>query len=81
MDPTGIVDKVYELLTVYGIKVIAAIVIFIVGRWVARAVANFIKKMMTRKGFLCMVGIQFSKTTNRKLTKKFEIIENAPTGI
>jgi small conductance mechanosensitive channel len=48
MDASSLVDKVYELLTVYGIKVIAAIAIFIVGRWVAKAIANFIKKMMTK---------------------------------
>ena len=48
MDPSSILDKVYELLTVYGIKVVAAIAIFIVGRWVAKAIANFIKKMMTK---------------------------------
>ena len=48
MDFSSILGKVYELLTVYGIKVVAAIVIFIVGRWVARGIANFIKKMMTK---------------------------------
>ena len=48
MDPSSILAKVYELLTVYGIKVVAAIAIFIVGRWVARAIANFIKKTMTK---------------------------------
>jgi small conductance mechanosensitive channel len=41
-------SKVYELLTVYGIKVVAAVVIIIVGRWVARAVANFIQRIMTK---------------------------------
>ena len=48
MDASGLLEKVYELLTVYGIKVVAAVAIFIVGRWVAKAVANFIKKMMTK---------------------------------
>jgi small conductance mechanosensitive channel len=48
MDASSLVDKVYELLTVYGIKVIAAIAIFIVGRWVAKAIANFIRRMMTK---------------------------------
>ena len=48
MDASGLLDKVYELLTVYGIKVVAAVAIFIVGRWVAKAVANFIKKIMTK---------------------------------
>ena len=48
MDASSLVDKVYELLTVYGIKVIAAVAIFIVGRWVAKAIANFIRKMMAK---------------------------------
>jgi small conductance mechanosensitive channel len=48
MDASSLIDKVYELLTVYGIKVVAAIAIFIVGRWVAKAIANFIRKMMTK---------------------------------
>ncbi len=48
MDTSNLLAKVYELLTVYGMKVVAAIVIFIVGRWVAKGVANFIKRMMTK---------------------------------
>ncbi len=48
MDISNLLAKVYELLTVYGLKVVAAIVIFIVGRWVAKAVSNFIKKLMTK---------------------------------
>ena len=48
MDASSLLAKVYELLTVYGIKVVAAVAIFIVGRWVAKAVANFIKKIMTK---------------------------------
>jgi small conductance mechanosensitive channel len=48
MDLSKLSTKVYELLTIYGLKVVAAIVIFIVGRWVAKAVSNFIKKIMTK---------------------------------
>ncbi len=48
MDISSLLGKVYELLTVYGLKVVAAVVIFVVGRWVAKAIANFIKKMMTK---------------------------------
>ena len=48
MDASSLMSKVYELLAVYGIKVVAAVVIFIVGRWVAKAIANFIQKMMTK---------------------------------
>ena len=48
MDFSNLLAKVYELLMVYGMKVVAAIVIFVVGRWVARAISNLIKKMMTK---------------------------------
>ena len=67
MDASSLMAKVYELLTVYGIKVVAAVVIFIVGRWVAKAIANFIKKMMTKSntdetlvkfvGSLCYIAL------------------------
>ena len=48
MDFSNILEKVYELLTVYGIRVVAAIVIFVVGRWVARGVSNLIKRVMKK---------------------------------
>jgi small conductance mechanosensitive channel len=48
MDLSNLLAKVYELLTIYGLKVVAAIMIFIVGRWVAMAVTKFIKKLMTK---------------------------------
>ena len=48
MDLSNLLAKIYELLTVYGLKVVAAIVIFIAGRWVAKGVANLIKRLMTK---------------------------------
>ena len=48
MDLSSLLAKVYELLTVWGLKVVAAVVTLIVGRWVARGVSNFIKKLMTK---------------------------------
>lgn len=44
----NIVARVVELLTVYGLKVLAAIIVFIVGRWVAKLLRNFTKRMMTK---------------------------------
>ncbi|MEJ2154812.1 MAG: mechanosensitive ion channel [Desulfobacteraceae bacterium] len=46
---SAILDKVWELVTIYGIKVVAAIVILVVGRWIAKALRNLIRRMM-RKG-------------------------------
>jgi len=51
MDMSSILNKVWELVTIYGIKVLAAIAIFILGRWVAKALSNLIRRMM-RKGAL-----------------------------
>jgi len=41
-------DKIYQLLTVYGLKVLAAIAIFIIGRWVAKGVRKLVERMMTK---------------------------------
>ena len=48
VDLSAILPKIYELLTVYGIKVIAALAIFVIGRWVAKGIRKFIRKMMNR---------------------------------
>lgn len=44
-----IIPKLQEWLTLYGLKVIAAILIFVIGRWVAKALRNLIRRMMTKK--------------------------------
>ena len=48
LDFSAILPKIYELLTVYGIRVIAALAIFVIGRWVAKGLRRFVRKMMTR---------------------------------
>lgn len=45
----NLTDKVWELLTLYGLKVVAAIVVFIVGRWVAKGLAKLVKRLMKHK--------------------------------
>ena len=42
-------DKIWELATVYGIRVIAAIAILVVGRWVAKIFKSVFKKVMTKR--------------------------------
>jgi small conductance mechanosensitive channel len=46
---SGLWQKVMDLLTVYGLKVIAAIVILIVGSWVAKLFKTVLKKVMTNR--------------------------------
>jgi small conductance mechanosensitive channel len=48
MDFNNIIPSLQTFAAFYGIKIIAAIVIFVVGRWVARALRNMIKKMMAK---------------------------------
>lgn len=48
MDFNDLTGKIWELVTIYGIKVLAAIVIFIVGRWVAKAIRSLVKRMMRK---------------------------------
>jgi small conductance mechanosensitive channel len=40
--------KIWELVTLYGLKIIAAIVILLIGRWVAIAIHNIIRRLMRR---------------------------------
>jgi small conductance mechanosensitive channel len=48
LDFAKILNTVYGLLTVYGLKVIAAAAIFVIGRWVALGVGKLIKRIMIR---------------------------------
>jgi len=50
MDTENLVAKILELLTVYGLRVIAAIAILIIGRLVAKAVCNIIRRVMSKGG-------------------------------
>lgn len=45
-----IIHKIYQLLTVYGLKVIAALAIFIFGRWVAKGVRKLVVRIMGKSG-------------------------------
>jgi len=44
----NLVAKVSELLPVYGLRVVAAIVVFIVGRWIAKGLTKAVEKLMKR---------------------------------
>lgn len=45
----AILQKIWELTTIYGIKILAAIVIFIVGRWIAKGFKNLTQKVMEKR--------------------------------
>ncbi len=48
MDIENLLQKVYELLTIWGVKVLAALVILIIGRWVSGFVRRMIEKLMRK---------------------------------
>lgn len=45
----NIVAKIWELLTIYGLKVLAAIAVLILGRWVAKGLTGFTEKIMNKR--------------------------------
>jgi small conductance mechanosensitive channel len=48
MDVNDLTGKVWELITIYGIKVIAAVAIFIIGQWIAKGVRGLVRRMMRK---------------------------------
>ena len=48
MEMNQVLDKVRELITIYGLKVLAAIVILIVGRWIAKGISKLIGRIMEK---------------------------------
>ena len=42
--------KVQEVVTLYGLKVIAALCIFVIGRWIAKGLKKFLGRIMTKSG-------------------------------
>jgi small conductance mechanosensitive channel len=44
-----IFSRIWALLTIYGLKVIAAVVVFIVGRWIAKMLTTFSEKIMNKR--------------------------------
>lgn len=48
MDFESVIPFLKSFFTIYGLKVLAAIVVFILGRWVAKIVRGITRKVMTR---------------------------------
>jgi small conductance mechanosensitive channel len=43
------VAKGYELITVFGVKILAALAVFIIGRWVVKYIGNLIRRVMEKR--------------------------------
>lgn len=48
IDINAILNKMYEYLATYWLQVVGAIVILVVGRWVAKLVSKLVGKVMTK---------------------------------
>ncbi len=48
MEMEEILNKISEFIALYGLDVIAAIVIFVVGKWLARIIAGIMEKLMIK---------------------------------
>jgi small conductance mechanosensitive channel len=44
----GLIEKGQELMTIFGLKILAALVIFIVGRWIARFLKRTAVKLLEK---------------------------------
>ena len=45
-----IMDKIQDIAVVYGVKIVAALLVLIIGMWVARMITGAIGKLMEKKG-------------------------------
>jgi small conductance mechanosensitive channel len=50
MDFSQLAPRLQEWAVLYGIKVLAAVAIFVLGRWIVKGLVNLLKKVMTRRG-------------------------------
>ncbi len=48
MDIQEILQRLVSLVTLYGVKIIGSVVIFIVGKWVAKLLGRFLQRLMER---------------------------------
>jgi small conductance mechanosensitive channel len=44
-----LIEKAYELGTEFGVNILAALAVFIIGRWVTKFRVNFIRKLMDNR--------------------------------
>ncbi len=44
-----LISKVWEIVTIYGLKVIVALAVFIIGRWVSGLVKKLLERILTKK--------------------------------
>jgi small conductance mechanosensitive channel len=51
-----LIAKIYELVTVFGVKILAAVAVFIIGRWIAKLMRRIVKKVMEKRSVDPTIG-------------------------
>jgi small conductance mechanosensitive channel len=51
-----LIAKIYELITVFGVKILAAVAVFIIGRWVAKLMRRIVDKVMGKRSVDPTIG-------------------------
>jgi small conductance mechanosensitive channel len=49
MEVQQLIEKGYELVTVFGVKILAALAVFIIGRWVVKYLGNLVQRVMEKR--------------------------------
>jgi len=49
MEVQQLIEKGYELVTVFGVKILAALAVFIIGRWVVKYLGNLAQRVMEKR--------------------------------
>ncbi|MGD8524304.1 MAG: mechanosensitive ion channel [Desulfobacterales bacterium] len=52
----ALIAKIYELITVFGVKILAAVAVFIIGRWVAKLMRRIVNKVMENRSVDPTIG-------------------------
>lgn len=74
-------QKIYELITIYGIKILAAIAIFVVGRWIAKGFRRLSKRVMDKKNVDATISVFVGNLTYIALLAFFIIAALGQLGI
>lgn len=77
----AISQKIWELVSIYGLKVLAALVIFVVGRWVAKGFRKLVEKLMEKRNIDKTIGAFVGNLTYIALLTFFVIAALGQLGI
>jgi small conductance mechanosensitive channel len=51
-----LIAKIYELITVFGVKILAAVAVFVIGRWIAKLMRRIVDKVMGKRSVDPTIG-------------------------